>query len=111
MGLSSWRAKKSGTVPAAFANPDWPSAHVAPSPGHGFSAADFLSPQESTLEHPVAFARCHAPPPQSPESLFDRVGHRVHLALLLPVLAVEERALDQPRVVQAADVHALPLVF
>ncbi len=58
-------------------------------------------PDLSTVSQP-------ATSPQSPRSepLFDLVGYGVHADLLLPLLAVEEHALDLARVVQAADAHA-----
>ena len=76
--------------------------------GHGSSAADLLSPPESTLQRSGAFAPKAATPPQSPRSepLLDLVRHGIHAALLLPLLAVEEHALNLTRVVHAADAHA-----
>jgi hypothetical protein len=45
-----------------------------------------------------------AAPPQSPypKPLLDLVGYGIQLALLLPLLPVEEHPVDQARVVQAA---------
>ena len=76
--------------------------------GHGFPSHRFPIFSGSTLQRPGAFASKAATPPQSPrpEPFLDLVGHGVHPALLLPLLAVEEHALGQARVVHAADAHA-----
>ena len=60
-------------------------------PGRWLSYARFFAPKA-------------APPPQSPrsESLFDFVGRGVHPALLLPILLVEEQALESDPVIPLA---------
>ena len=71
-------------------------SYKAAHPGHGVPAADFLRFSESTLQRPGAFAPKAATPPQGlvTKLLFELVHHGVQLALFLPVLAVEEMALN-----------------
>jgi hypothetical protein len=65
-------------------------------PAPEFPATDFLGLSESTLQRPGAFAPQAATPPQNPRSepFLDLVGRSIHPARLLPVLTIEELALD-----------------
>jgi len=60
---------------------------------------------ESTLQRSRAFAPKAATPPQGLVTglLLELVGRGIYPALLLPLLGIEEQALDLPCVVQAAD--------